>query len=448
MFKYSLLHFGFLINTFCKFEIGFKHIYSTMNPIAKTFPVFDNIFEAMSFISYLEKNALKTSYIMPLFMDGIDPFVAGGIGLDKDSFIVTRLMCNPDDVDYFRMLSVDDNMPYLTDFKRFSLKPNLAHSNFLFRGQKEDYKSIKANLFRDKNKRYFLDDMIKINELTAFMAMHPIVQLLGIKGFELCGHPMKLQANLYGLAQHYYNKTTEVDFSSSLDVAAFFAVTEYDKATDRYLPIENDSESTGVLYVLPISKSLTQNIIYGYKITSIGKQFCFERPARQLGFLVDCSGNKDLIDHPLLLRVEFRHNKEITHKIYNAWNCGEAISPSDPLEYYWMKYRETTNMPFCISNKAIELNLYRNPKETMDSLINKILTYKDENGNLVFKITGKVWPEFPREILERYWADIKNGWWEDVFCDNVYFPMSGSKMISAFRELPKDSRYRSAFYEK
>ena len=53
------------------------------------------------------------------------------------------------------------------------------------------------------------------------MAMHPIVQLLGIKGFELCGHPMKLQANLYGLAQHYYNKTTEVDFSSSLDVAAF-----------------------------------------------------------------------------------------------------------------------------------------------------------------------------------------------------------------------------------
>lgn len=91
----------------------------------------------------------------------------------------------------------------------------------MFRGQKEDYKSIKANLFRDKNKRYFLDDMIKINELTAFMAMHPIVQLLGIKGFELCGHPMKLQANLYGLAQHYYNKTTEVDFSSSLDVAAF-----------------------------------------------------------------------------------------------------------------------------------------------------------------------------------------------------------------------------------
>ena len=51
-------------------------------------------------------------------MAGIDPFVAGGIGLDKDSFIVTRLMCNPDDVDYFRMLSVDDNMPYLTDFKR------------------------------------------------------------------------------------------------------------------------------------------------------------------------------------------------------------------------------------------------------------------------------------------------------------------------------------------
>lgn len=408
--------------------------------------LFSNIFEAMQCISALEENAWRLPMIMPPVLAAGDPFVAAGANLDKDDFLVTRLMCNRDDVAYYRMLAIEDRIPYLTDFRRFSLKPNLYHSSFLFRGQQQDYKSIKASLFRDKNKHYFLDDMIKVNELTAFLAMHPLVQLLGIKGFELRGKSMKLQANLYGLAQHYYNRTTEVDFSSSLEVAAFFAVTRYNKPEDRYEPIENDAESTGVLYVLPVSRSLTVNQIYNYRITSIGKQFCFERPARQLGFLIDCSGGKDVIDHPLLLRFEFRHDREITHKIYEAWGCGQAIAPSDPLQRYWRKYRDNVPSPFPISDKAIELNLYRNSGETRESLTAKLLSYKDDKGNPVFTLSGQVWPEFPREILEDYWADIRNGWWEDEFCDNIYFPEGGQKMKEAFMALPADPRYRSAFY--
>ena len=213
--------------------------------------------------------------------------------------------------------------------------------------------------------------------------------------------------------------------------------------------MENDAESTGVLYALPIYKSLSRNLIYGYRITSIGKQYCFERPARQLGFLIDCSGGKDLIDHPLLLRAEFRHNKTITEQIYNNMGCGNAIAPPDPLEDYWRHCRDIKGvLPLGISNKAIELNLFSNPNETYSTLVNKLLSYKDDTGAPVFKLTGETWPEFPRYILEQYWADIKNGWWEDVFCDNIYFPFGSEKAIEEFRTLPTNPKYRSAFYEK
>lgn len=418
-----------------------------MNTIVKSFPIFENIFDAMKYISYLDNNAYRIPALMPPFRPGFDHFVAAGEHLEPNDFIVTRLMCNPDDVIYYKMLAIDDSIPYITDFKRYSLKPNIFHSNFIYRGQNKDYKSIKANLFRDKNKHYFLDDMIKVDELTAFLAMHPLVQLLGIKGFELRGKPIKLQANLYGLAQHYYNKTTEVDFSSSLDIAAFFAVTRYDHTTDKYLPIDHNDEPKGILYALPIYKSLTENLIYGYRITSIGKQFCFERPERQLGFLVNCAGGKDIINHPLLLKFEFKHRNDVTQQIYNAMNCGKTVAPSDPLENYWRKYRDIKGAPFSISNKAIELNLYHNPKETYESIANKLLSYKDPIGNPIFKLSGNEWPEFPKEILESYWTDIKNGWWEDVFCDNIYFPFDHNKNIEALIRLPKDSRYRSAFFE-
>lgn len=418
-----------------------------MNPISNQFPVFENIIEAVKVIKEFERDAPKFSNIIPPDLLHSNPIDYIGCNLDEDDFIATPLLCNKDDVEYYKLFNIDTGISseYLTDFERYSLKPNLYNTNFLYRGQNKDYGNIKANLFRDSNKKYFLDDMIKVQELTAFIAMHPLVQLLGIKGFELRGKPTKFQTNLYGLAQHYYNKTTEVDFSSSIEVAGFFATTYYDNKSDSYLPVENGPESTGVLYALPISKSLAFNIKYGYHISSIGKQFCFKRPERQLGFLVDGSNGKDILNHKLLLRVEFKHNKEITNKIYDYFGKGKAIVPEDPLQKYWKKYRDIKNEPFSISNKAVELNKTFNLKETIDSIKSKLLTYRNEDGSSMFVLTDNEWPEFPREILEEYWMDIKNGWWEDEFCHNIYF-LFGKRYKEELINLPKDPRYKFAFF--
>lgn len=423
-----------------------------MNPISESLPVFDSIYHALDAIAdlhrFIENAEPGAEKIYPTFFISPDFYSLAGEDLELDDFMVTRLSIDHEDVIYYKMLSNGEDIPYLTDFERHSLRPNLYGCKFLFRGQRKDYGTLKANLFRDDKKGYFLDDVIKTNELSAFIAMHPLVQLLGIKGFELLGKPMKFQCNLYGLAQHYYNNTVEIDFSSSLNVASFFAVTRFDKDSDCYIPLQADRESIGVIYVLPISTSLTHNrMYYDGRISSIGKQYCFERPARQLGFLVEATGGKDLISHPLLLKFQFKHNQIITNKIFENWDKGSAIAPSDPLETYWRKYRDIKGKPFDISNKAIELNLFKNPDETLDSIVSKILQYKEDNGEPKFNLTGEDWPKFPIELLEAYWQDIKNGWWEDVFCKNIYFPYDNGKKKEALINLPQDSRYKSAFYK-
>lgn len=420
-----------------------------MNNGCDKLPIFENIYEAMHFISELEYNARDISGVMPIFPNGMDPFVQTGAQLDKYDFIVTRLECKPEDGEYYEMLNIANHIPYLTDFKRYSLKPNLFHSNFLFRGQSQDYGSLKANLFRDEQKSYFLDDNIKVNEFAAFIAQHPLVQLLGIKGFDLLGKNTKFQANLYGLAQHYYNRTPLLDFSSSIEIAAFFATTTMDPNTRSYIPIDNGYESIGIIYALPISTSLAYNRMYGADVSSIGKQFCFQFPEKQLGFLVQSRhADNNLINHKYLLKFRFHHNKQITKEIYESFNRGLSIAPPNLLEHYWKK-RDDKNSSFSVSNKAIELNAYFNKKEeSPDSIRRKLSEYKFENGQPKFIFSNQDWPEFPREILEDYWNNIKNGWWEDEFCKNIHFPFDdNARMKKALINLPMDPRYRSAFKE-
>lgn len=408
--------------------------------------IYDNILLAKKDILRLNTKAPNILGVLPPHAKCLDPFTVAGVNLSENDFIVTRIIPNHDDVEYGKILAIDDEVPFLTDYKRYSLKPNTYHTNFLYRGQRKDWRSIKPNLFRDGEKKYFLDDMIRMQEMSAFIAQHPLVQLLGIKGIELRGKPIKFQCNLYGLAQHYYNKTSEVDFSSSVDVASFFAVTEYDTTADVYKPLKLTHESIGVIYILGFDSSLSYNNIFGFPITSIGKQYCFKRPELQLGFLVDVNLKQDLINHPYLRSIKFRHNPQIAQRIYNEFEQGLKIAPHEPLEQYWREtYDNNKSEPFEISNKALQLNLFMNQEETLQSIIEKLRIYKNDDGSPTFKLSNLEWPYFPQEMLDSYYKDIRNGWWQDDFCANIYF-IDGSKNKEALLRLPNDPRYRKYFY--
>lgn len=417
-----------------------------MNPICDNFPVFPNIWAAYEAIRHLEGQAEFCEGILPPFWNERKEFTPFDTsGFEVDDFIFNQLQLNRDDVEYYGLFNIEDGTPYLEQFTRFSLKPCLFNSKFLFRGQSKDYHSLKPSMLRDDSKNYFLEDCIREQELSAFMAQHPLIQLLGIKGVEIAGRNVKLQANLYGLAQHYYNSTLLIDFSSSLDVAAFFAVTKLDSDSDSYLPVDLDSESIGLIYALPIHTALTYNKDYGFPVSSIGKQFTLERPSRQLGFLVEAERGRDLIDHPYLLKFRFYHNKEISKFIYNNWAKGMAIAPPDFVQKHWRNKKDYKSKTFEVSEKALALNVYKNRRESRESIIEKLSHYKLENGKDMFRLSGREWPEFPREIIEEYKADIRNGWWEDVFCDNLFFPMQTKRFRDEFLNLPKDPRYKDYF---
>ena len=89
---------------------------------------------------------------------------------------------------------------------RFSIKPSLRNNKFLYRGQAEFYSPCKPSLFRDRNKQYFVDDLIQLDEMEVLLQDHPLVKLFE-QGFMLMHEYIQFKINYSGLSQHYYNKT-------------------------------------------------------------------------------------------------------------------------------------------------------------------------------------------------------------------------------------------------
>lgn len=130
-----------------------------MNIIPHTFK---NINKALDFILCEEDEAIKSDKYR-LFPEQIfsshkeSPFACFINNFPIDGFIVNRLFS-----------------------ARYNFKPNLRHRKFLFRGQNSLIEPCVPNLYRDKNKNYFIDDMIRGQESMLLMLSHPLVQLLDL----------------------------------------------------------------------------------------------------------------------------------------------------------------------------------------------------------------------------------------------------------------------------
>lgn len=77
--------------------------------------------------------------------------------------------------------------------------------------------------------------MIFAQELELLIRTHPIVQFLE-NGIELLHDTFRIRMHYSGLAQHYYNKSKFLDFTSDVEVMKFFATTDYKSDTDEYIP--------------------------------------------------------------------------------------------------------------------------------------------------------------------------------------------------------------------
>lgn len=324
------------------------------------------------------------------------------------------------------------------EIPRFSIKPSLANNRFLYRGQSQFYESCVPSLFRNKDnvtERQFVSDIIQMDELEILLRQHPLVRLFE-DGFYLLNDFFRFRVDYDGLSQHYYNNTPKLDLTSDMDVAKFFAVTWFNMKDDCYEKYTGDE--LGVLYYYDLAPdAFTKRDGRDYLVETIGKQ-PFMRSGNQSGFLTRVALGENFNDRPEVRYVFFRHDSEITNRIFTESGNGDKYMPQEMLRTHWYSRMHDENTKKEISTEALQLNFSRNHGTSHNS-IRKALQVKG------FHISSKNKQRFSEEELDLYYAGALD-FWKD-FCSNVYFySPEGDLLKKHLQNLPNDPRYRWAFY--
>lgn len=278
------------------------------------------------------------------------PFVEYFNDYDDKKFIAVRLS------------SRDPQRP-----EKFAFKPNLKNRAFLFRGQSGFYDPSTPSLLR-KQKGRFVVENIFYEEFVLALKDHPLIRLFW-DGIELCGHRYFFEVTYYGLAQHYGFKTRVMDLTSDLDVAKFFAVTDYNEKTDTYSPVIDESRYGVFYYWDNVRHLLAFQPIFGGNLSSIGLQV-FPRSGRQKGFLFSMYRGQNFNNIPFIKYKLFRHDAAISKQIYKKARRGKFYFPEDELSSLAQRIRCSK----ILSGEAFCKNLASNPKDDKNANYNDCKT--------------------------------------------------------------------------
>lgn len=401
---------------------------------------FENVNEAIEYLQKIEKLAYEKDSVLNSLanidyyydlsqncfrISWASPYVA----IRRNSYLGKSFVMS-------QMASLDPNKP--EEFF-FSLKPNLYKHKFLYRGQSDYYegKPCVPSLFRDKehnDKRCYLDFLIFSQEMELLIKSHPIVQLLE-DGIELLHDTFKIRMHYPGLAQHYYNKSRYLDLTSDVEVMKFFATTDYKRETDKYCPV-TDANKIGVIYYYELKYPEAFQQHHGYAVKNIGKQV-FLRSGAQCGFLLEMEKDVDFKVLPEVRAIYFRHNPEVSIKIFESSHYGEDYFPEDILQHAWHDRFKERYEKRVVSRKAVELNVSRNNGETIESITLKL-------NKLGIKVDDFI-PEFSQEEFTLFYNNIEN-WWLD-FCNDIHFSDAEDELYrQSMRDIISNDNYKWAFY--
>lgn len=310
---------------------------------------------------------------------------------------------------------------------RYCCKPNIAHTPFLLRGEKKRYPNV-VSAFNRGDEDDKLISNLKTADFVSLVKTHPLCRMFD-NGVNLGSHKRTLffETNYYGLAQHYNFNTGLIDFSSSALVAAFFAVTE-NLGNDIYRPlIDTEEYPYGVLYMHEINHMASFQMF-----CTIGQQV-FPRCGAQKGFAFQ-ENLVRLNINEMVRPLPFRHDAECSKQIFDKLNGGKVLFPKDELAQYAQQINNSNEVSFV----SFADNLYANPQDTMQGNLERCerkgITV---NPNLKYCFTP--------DMLEEYFADVKNGIWER-YCSPIHFPCAeGTKLKDELLALPKDEHYRQYF---
>lgn len=323
----------------------------------------------------------------------------------RDCFVVTRLMSG-----------------------RYSLKPNIGYSCALFRGESTVHPTCKPVFLRNWKDRCTIEN-IKRNEFELLLNSHPIYQLFR-DGIQLTDKLRFIMENPYGIAMSYGFPTQLLSLTSDINIASFFAVTEYDEAVHKYKPIDNsENNKTGILYVFNLMAPF--GLIPG--LSTVGLQ-PFVRPGLQKEFAINLAKDADFKDHRFTVGFVFKHENNISQRIYDRFNQGEAFRPHNDI--LTSKARQILDSKE-VSIAALERNLHQNPRDSRQRIEKEL----NEGG---INVVNKQHPYFSNDDLA-YIYDSPTDYWTD-FCKDIEFSgRYASELKDVLLNVPLKDEYRRFF---
>ena len=409
-------------------------------PGSKSNP-FANVDEAADYILTIQKDRLDTDAYRQRIKNEeyYYDFERGNFRIPWASANVSYYPLNGATYPCFVVNQLSQRPGHYHEMPRFSIKPSLAYNKFLFRGQSQFYDKCVPNLFRDTTKiatHQYVDDIIQLNELEVLLRQHPLVKLFE-QGFYLLHEFFQFRVDYQGLSQHYYNHTPFLDLTSDMEVAKFFAATEFKMENDCYEKYKGNE--LGVLYYYDLAAdAFTYRKGRDYFVETIGKQ-PFMRSGNQSGFLIHLDDKKNFNDLPEVRYVFFRHDSAITDRIFAESGNGDKYMPQEMLRTHWYKRMSNEKTRKEISTEAVKLNFKNNPSMTHSSILKELRS----KG---FHISKKDTPYFTEEELNLYYTGALDFWTE--FCSNIHiYSPEGALLHKHLMNLPNDPRYRWAFYK-
>lgn len=326
-----------------------------------------------------------------------------------------------------RLSSRDPQRP-----EKFAFKPNMKNRAFLFRGQSGFYDPSTPSLMRKTEGRYVVENIF-YEEFVMALKDHPLIQMFW-NGIELGGHRYFFEVNFYGLAQHYGLKTSVMDLTSDVDVAKFFAVTDYDEKNDAYRPVLDESRYGVFYYWDNVHDPLAFAPVTGGNLSNIGLQV-FPRSGMQRGFLYSMFRNQNFHDCPFVKYKLFRHDEMISRQIFKNAKKGKIYFPKDELSSLAMRIRNARRL----SGKAFCANMEANPK---DDVNRNYADCKAAGVDIDFMKPHITFNAIEKDIFRQ---KMKGEFWQH-FCNKIIFPNDRDGcLMQEFRDLPKSPKYKSYF---
>jgi hypothetical protein len=279
----------------------------------------------------------------------------------------------------------------LTRSKGFILLPTSEDYGVLYRGQSAYYGKCLPTLYRNKPKDIDLVvAQVKVAEFRLLLEQYGIT-----KRFE----QQNLNVDIVGLAQHYGLKTNVLDFTSDIEIALFFAMCDYDEATDTYKAKEKQGTYVGYVYAILSNarnnhrKDMMFNT-FSDRVRAIGLQ-PFKRPGRQKGF--SCHVGVEGLDFGYL--YSFNYTKEDSEKIFEKFARGTYLWCKDEVVRYAKMIKRTNQL----SSQAIALST--RIFKTSNSINNRVKLLKANNYHIISS-KRQPWFNVGTPCSDEQWREI------------------------------------------